>query len=91
MRGAHQRAGYRQHLLLAAGEIGAPAAPPLFEAREDVPGSSSGQRALRRHPGEHQVFLDIEAAEDAPVLGHQLQAERGDRIGAAMGSLAVEA
>ena len=91
LRVAHQRAGDRQHLLLAAREIGAAAAPALLEAREDLPDAVQRPARLCGQPGEHQVFLDIEAAEDAAVLRHQLQAERGDGVRRqAVGRLAVE-
>src|SRR5262245_13567342 len=68
----HQRAGDRQHLLLAAGELVAEIHPPLFEARErlvdalDVP--RSGPRDGR------QVLLDGKRGEHVPLLRHPAQA-----------------
>ena len=42
---------------------------------------SSGHLALGGQPGEDDVLLDVEAAEDAPVLVHELHAEARDAVG----------
>ena len=77
---ADQRASDREHLLLAARKIGAAAAPALAQARENRPDPLQRPPRFCREPGQHQVFLDGEAAEDAAVLRHELQSECGDRM-----------
>ena len=71
---ADQRAGDRQHLLLAAGQVGAAAAAPLLEPREHLVDAVERPLIRRRQAGENQVFLDIEATEDAAVFVHELHA-----------------
>ena len=75
LRIAHQRARDRQHLLLAAREVGAAAATALAQARKHLPDPVQRPARRRGQPGQHEVFLDVEAAEDAALLGHQLHAQ----------------
>ena len=52
---------------------------------------SIGQAFAGRQPRQDDVFLDVEAAEDAPLLGHQLHASLGDDMRLPAGKvLAVE-
>ena len=52
---------------------------------------SSGQRLRRGQPGEDQVLLDVEAAEDAALLVHELHARLRDGVALSPGDLdAVE-
>ena len=52
---------------------------------------SSGQRLRRGEPGEDDVLLDVEAAEDAPLLVHELHAGLRDGVARLPGELdAVE-
>src|SRR5215469_698984 len=69
---ADQPARDRQHLLLAAGEIGAAARAPLAQPGEHLVDAAERPAAARRKPGEHEILLDIEAAKNAAVLGDEL-------------------
>ena len=62
----HQRPGDREHLLLAAGQLVAPAPAARGEAREERvgPGEVPAARA-RRH---HQVLLDAQGGKDLALL-----------------------
>src|SRR6516225_8216776 len=60
---ADERARYRQHLLLTARKIGTAACPPLFEPREHLVDALKRPAVLGREPGQHQVLLDVQAAE----------------------------
>ena len=52
---------------------------------------SSGQLLRRRQAGEDDVFLDVEAAEDAALLVHELHAGLGDGVALLPGEIgAVE-
>ena len=52
---------------------------------------SSGQLSSARQPGEDEIFLDVEAAEDAAILVHELHAGLRDRMALLAGDLgAVE-
>ena len=52
---------------------------------------SSGQRLSRGEAGKHEVFLDVETAEDAALLVHQLHARPRDGVALLPGNLgAVE-
>ncbi len=42
--------------------------------------SSQRQRIFRRQRGEIEILLDRQSAEDAPLLGNQLQSAAGDRV-----------
>ena len=72
-----QRAGDRQHLLLAAGKLPAAVLLALGEPREQLVDARDGPRAgpLQRHA---QVFLHRQVGEDAPPLRHVADAEGGD-------------
>ena len=71
---ARQRPGDRQHLLLAAGKRRRLLPPPLGEARE-VPVDALQRPADRLGDlREDQVLLDGQAADDAAVLRHELDA-----------------
>src|SRR5690606_40800669 len=56
-------AGDRQHLLLAAGQVGAAAATPLGEARENLVNAVERPASGRGERGEVEILLDAEAAE----------------------------
>ena len=77
---AHQRAGNRQHLLFAAGQIGTAAAAALLQAREHRVDTFERPFLRRSQSGEDDVLLDAEAAEDAAVFRHQLHAGLGDDV-----------
>ena len=52
---------------------------------------SSGHCVRRGQPGEDEVLLDVEAAEDAPLLVHELHAGLRDGVALLAGDLdAVE-
>src|SRR5690348_3111194 len=68
LRIAHQRAGNRQHLLLTAGKIGSAVAAPLSQPGEHVVDALERPALRGSQAGDNKVFLDIEAAEDAPLL-----------------------
>ena len=91
LRLAHQRAGDRQHLLLAAGKIGAAAGAPLLEPREHGIDALERPTLRRRQAGEDEIFLDIEAAENAAIFVHELHAGLRDGVALFSGDLdAVE-
>ena len=80
-RAGAQDAADRQHLLLAAGELGAlaaRAAPRDWEtARKCVSRAKPARLDLRR---QHQVLLDVEAREDAALLRADRDAGAGDLV-----------
>jgi hypothetical protein len=80
LRVADQGATDREHLLFPAREIGAPARAALVQAREDVVDAGERPALLRGEAGQHQILLDAEAAEDAPLLVHELHAGPRDRV-----------
>src|SRR5439155_17971137 len=57
-----------EHLLLAARELGALAAQPLLEVREQLVDLRERHAAAADLRGQQQVFLDVEAGEDAALL-----------------------
>ena len=71
----HQRAGDRQHLLLAAGELVAEVGAALLEAREHLVGPRHGPGA--RTGDGRQVLLDGQRLEDVALLRHP--ADPGER------------
>src|SRR5712671_43160 len=88
---AHQGAGHREHLLLAAREAAGPAGRQLPELGEELvdPGGAPRSLALLAH---QEVLRDGQVAEDAPLLGHVAHPEAADLVGRAPGDLpAVEA
>jgi hypothetical protein len=91
LRIADQRAADREHLLFAARQIGAAAAAALLEAREHLVDAVERPPFLRGQPGEDQVLLDVERAEDAAILVHELHPCLRDLVAFAPGDLhAVE-
>src|SRR6185437_14717142 len=69
-----------KHLLFAARQIGAAAAAPLLQARKRGVDAFQRPALRRRQPGEDDVFLDIETAEDAAILVYELHAGLGDDV-----------
>src|ERR1041385_6898554 len=72
LRIAYQRARDGEHLLLSAGQIRAAAASALLQPREHPIDTLERPLALRRQAGEDEVLLDVQAAEDAAFLVHEL-------------------
>src|SRR6266478_1389531 len=85
---AHQGAGHREHLLLAAREAAGPARRQLPELGEELvdPGRAPGPLALLAH---HEVLRHGQIAEDAPLLGHVAHPEPTDLVGRTAGDLAA--
>src|SRR6266849_7107927 len=83
-----QDAGDRQHLLLAAGELGALAAQALLEV------GKQGENAVELEPArphlgrQEQVLLDVEAGENAALLRAEGDAGAGDLVRGARDELA---
>ena len=77
LRVEHQRAGDRQHLLLAARELVAEVGAALGEAREHLVDPRDGPRPRPRDGG--QVLLDGQRLEDVALLRHPADAGRGAR------------
>src|SRR5262249_52914599 len=69
-----QDAADRQHLLLAAGELGALAREPLLEVGKELEDALERQPALAHPRRQQEIFLDAEAREDAALLGTQRDA-----------------
>src|SRR5207244_13208901 len=67
-RAGAQNPGDRQHLLLAAGELGALAAQPLLEIGKQAEDRLEGQPARLDLRWQQQVLLDVEAGENAAFL-----------------------
>src|SRR5215470_8718114 len=65
---ADERAPYRQHLLLAARKISAAAFPTLLQLRKHLVDAFKRPAVFSRETGQHQIFLDVEGAEDATFL-----------------------
>ena len=84
--GSHdQRAADRQLLLLAAGQVAAPAAQHLLEDREqleDVVGNLRARRAAAAEAG-LQILLDRQQREDLAALRHvaRCRAARARSVG----------
>src|SRR5262245_50206546 len=69
-----------QHLLLAAGKLGALAAQPLLEVGEQLEDAVELE-AARAHPRrQEQVLLDVEACKDAAFLGADGQSQTRDPV-----------
>src|SRR5271167_105836 len=77
----------RQHLLLAAGQLGALAAPPLLEVGKDRVDFSYRHAAGRHHWRQQQVLLDIKAGKDAALLRAIGDAEPRDPVRGEPGKL----
>src|SRR2546422_2966855 len=80
----HQRAGDRQHLLLAAGERAGKLAPALrqhgknLERKGEIPADVGARRLAES--AEQQVLLDAELGKQAPSLGHHGDAQVDDLL-----------
>src|SRR6266481_1025984 len=70
-----------QHLLLAARELGALAPQALLQVWEETENGVDRQAAGPDLGGQQQVFLDVQARKDAPLLRAEGQAEARDPIG----------
>src|SRR5712675_1877458 len=80
-RSGAQNPADREHLLLAAGELGALAREALLQIGKQLENLLYREAAgvdLRR---EQQVLVDIEAREDAALLGAECDAEARDAVG----------
>ena len=88
-RAGAQHPADRQHLLLAAGELGALAAAALPQVREDRIDLVDRHAARQYHRREQQVFLDVEAGEDAALFRTIGDAEAGDAVGGEADKLAA--
>ena len=73
-------AGDGEHLLLAAGQLRALARAPLVEVREERVDLLDAHAALRDLGRQHQVLGDVEAREDAALLGHVAEPGLGDLV-----------
>src|SRR5215813_2762582 len=75
-----QDAADREHLLLAAGQLGSGAAQALLEVREQCEDALEIER-LRPHLGwQQEVFLDIEARKNTPFFRAEGYSEAGDPV-----------
>ncbi len=93
-RAGAQDAADRQHLLLAAGELGALAgAEPLLQIGEQLEDAFERQPARPDHRRQQQIFLDVEAGEDAALLRAERDAGARDLrpTSRPISSLALEA
>ena len=77
---AHERPRDREHLLLAAGKVRPAAVATLLEAREHLVDAVERPTVWRSQSGEHEILLDVEAAEDAALLVNELHAGFRDRV-----------
>ena len=69
-----------EHLLLAAGEIGAAVGAPILEPRKHLVDAAERPALRGGQAGNDEIFLDIEAAEDAALLVYKLHAGLRDRV-----------
>jgi hypothetical protein len=76
-----QRPRDGQHLLLAAGQLGAPVGPPLGQPREHPVDPLDRPRTARVAAGQAQVLVHREGGPDPPPLGHVPHAALGDGVG----------
>src|SRR5262249_29210275 len=76
-----QSACDREHLLLAAGQAAARAARPLLQVREEAIDLVERRAALLELRRQHQILGDIEARENAALLGDIADAEPRDPLG----------
>jgi hypothetical protein len=83
-RRGHQRTADGQHLLLAAGQFGPRAAPPLAEHVEELVDRAEPPVPLAGRPGrtgpEQQVLLDREVAENPAAFHAVRDAETDDAV-----------
>src|SRR5579883_352577 len=91
-RAGAQDAGNCQHLLLAAGELGALALQPLLQVREQIEDLVERQPAGTHHRRQQKVLAHVEACEDAALLRAEGNAEPRDPVGGRLDQLvAIEA
>ena len=76
-----RRAADGQHLLLAAGELGAAVAPALGQAREGLVDALDGPGPLGAVADQAQMLVHRERGPDAPPLRHIADAHIDDLIG----------
>ena len=76
-----QDAADRQHLLLAARQLGALAAPPLLQVGKELVDLGQAHAARLDHRRQQQVLLDIEAREDAALLRAVGEPQPRDLVG----------
>src|SRR5262245_39632638 len=79
----------RQHLLFAAGELGALAREPRREVGEHGEDIVAREAARPDHRRQHQVLRDAQAGKDAALLGAIGDAEPGDVAGREADGLAA--
>ena len=84
---SHKRAGDRQHLLLAAGELIAEIAPAFGEPREQVVHIAELPAPIARGHGE--IFLDAERREDFAFLRDPTNAAKRAAMGWISGDVAA--
>src|SRR3546814_17823159 len=75
------RSADRQHLLLAAGRLGALTGAALLEVGEQLVDLLDAEAALAHLRRQHEVLLHREAREDAPLFGAVGDAAAGDGAG----------
>src|SRR5712691_6499922 len=88
-RAGAQDAGDRQHLLLAAGELGALAAQALLEIGEQPEDRLDGEPARLDLRRQQQVLLDVEAGENPALLRAEGDAAAGDLVRGAVDELPI--
>ena len=79
-RAGAQYAPDRQHLLLAAGKLGALARQPLLQIREQREDLLEGQAAILDLGRQEQVLLDVQAGKNPALLGTQRNPKMGDPV-----------
>src|SRR5499427_3381077 len=70
-----QDAADGEHLLLAAGKLRALAREALLEIGKELENATEFEPARAHLGGQHQIFFDIEARKDSPLLGAQRNAQ----------------
>jgi len=76
-----QRPRDRQHLLLAAGKIGAAAGAALLESGEHPVDALKRPFVLGGQSREDDILFNTKAAENTPILVHELHAKARDAMG----------
>src|SRR6202034_2365916 len=76
-----QRSRDRQHLLLAAGKIGAAAVAALLESGEHPVDALKRPFVLGGQSREDDILFNTKAAENTPILVHELHAKARDAMG----------
>src|SRR2546425_12922200 len=70
----------REHLLLAAGQLGALGPEALAQVGEQVEDRPAAEPARADLGRQHEIFLDAEAREDPALLGAERDAEPRDEV-----------